>query len=207
MSLKELRKFIVIFYTVGIVGFIFPFTKDFFITITPFALILSTYLLAIYHSSYSVKNVIVFVSIFLLGFTIEVVGVNTGLLFGNYSYGSALGIKFFDTPLLIGINWLFLTYVATSIVDSLKINKWIVVFVAPALMLVYDILLEQVAPKMDMWSWEGSIIPLKNYIEWYLFGFCFVAIIKIFKIDTQNPLSIIIFIAQFLFFVFLNLLL
>ncbi len=207
IPISEVRKFLIIFYIVGLLGFIIPFTKAFFISITPFALLLNVYLLAIYHEKYTLKYVLIFLLIFISGYSIEVVGVKTGLIFGSYIYGNALGIKLFETPLLIGINWLFLTYTATSITEKLKIKKWFAIFVAPAFMLVYDIVLEQVAPKMDMWNWHNSEVPLKNYIAWYIIAFSFVLLLKAFKIKTSNPLSAILFICQFLFFTALTFLL
>ena len=200
IPIGEVRKFIVIFYIVGLCGFIIPFTKAFFITITPFALLLNVYLLAIYHEKYTLKYVLIFLLIYISGYCIEVVGVKTGLIFGIYTYGNALGIKLFETPLLIGVNWLFLTYTAIGITEKLNIKKWLALFVAPALMLVYDVVLEQVAPKINMWSWHNSEVPMRNYIAWYIIAFSFVLLFKAFKIKTLNPVSAILFICQFLFF-------
>lgn len=203
IPISEVKKFIIIFYFVGIVGFLVPFTKLFFITITPFALMMSIYLLLVYHRTYKTKTVIAFVLVYLLGFFIEVFGVKTGLFFGYYNYGDALGIKIFDTPLLIGLNWLFLTYTSLAITRSIKVSEGLIIFFAPVLMLIYDVLIEQLAPKMDMWSWQNSFIPLKNYFAWYILGVCFVLIFKLFKIETKNPLATILFICQFMFFIFL----
>ncbi|GAB1415715.1 hypothetical protein MASR2M117_11210 [Paludibacter sp.] len=207
IPISEVRKFLIIFYIVGLVGFIIPFSKPFFIIITPFALLLNVYLLAIYHAKYTLKYVLIFLLIFISGYSIEVVGVKTGLIFGSYIYGNALGIKLFETPLLIGVNWLFLSYTAISIAEKLRIKKWLTLFVAPALMLVYDIVLEQVAPKMDMWNWHNSEVPIRNYVAWYVIAFSFVLLLKAFKIKTSNPLSAILFICQFLFFTALTFLL
>jgi len=207
LPIAEVKKFILIFYTVAIIGFLIPFTKDLFISITPFAIILCAYLLAIYHETYTKKDVFTFILVFVLGFFVEVIGVNTGLIFGIYNYGSALGLKLFNTPLLIGINWLFLTYTSISIAKSLKIKEGLIVFIAPLSMLVFDFILEQVAPNMDMWYWQNSIIPIKNYITWYLIGVCFVLLFKVFKIETKHPLAAILFTFQFVFFIFLTFLL
>lgn len=207
IPITDVKKFIIIFYIVGLLGFVIPFTKGFFIFITPFALLLNSYLLLVYHKTYKLKDVLLFLLIFLSGYTIEVIGVKTGLVFGHYAYGNALGIKLFETPLLISINWLFLTYTATAITGYLKVKKWLVVFVAPFFMVVYDIILEQVAPKMNMWSWQNSEVPFKNYVAWYAIALVFVVLLTVFKIDTKNPLAAIIFISQFMFFVLLIILL
>ena len=207
IPVADVRKFIVIFYSIGLLGFIIPFTKVFFINITPMALLLNTYLIAIYHEKYAVKDVLIFLIIFLSGYLIEVIGVKTGLVFGKYAYGNALGLKLFETPLLIGVNWLFLTYTAIAILNDLKIKKWSVLFMAPLLMLVYDIVLEQVAPKMNMWIWQNSEIPVRNYIAWYFIALCFVLLFTFSKIETKNPLAAILFICQFMFFTLLTFLL
>jgi len=60
IPISEVRKFLIIFYIVGLLGFIIPFTKAFFISITPFALLLNVYLLAIYHEKYTLKYVLIF---------------------------------------------------------------------------------------------------------------------------------------------------
>lgn len=200
---KEVKKFIVIFYTVGILGFIIPWTHNLFIILTTYALLLSTYLLLLYHENYSKKDILVFSAIAVLGFFVEVLGVNTGLIFGSYKYGEGLGIKLFQTPLLIGVNWLFLTYTALSISDKITKNTYLQLIIAPTLMIVYDMVMEQLAPIMNMWTWANSSIPMKNYIAWWLLGFLFTGILKRFKINTNNSLALLLFICQFIFFVVL----
>ena len=141
------------------------------------------------------------------GFFIEVAGVKTGLIFGEYEYGNTLGFKLFDTPLLIGFNWLFLTYTSIAIIDHFKLKSWLTIFLAPLVMLVYDIVLEQVASKMGMWYWKEMQVPIKNYIAWYLTGFIFVMAFRIVKIETKNPLAIVLLISQFIFFAVLTIIL
>jgi putative membrane protein len=200
---KEVKKFILTFYMIGVLGFLIPWTHGFFITITPYALLLSTYLLVIYHEHYSRKHILVFSAIAFLGFFIEVVGVNTGAIFGKYIYGNALGLKVFNTPLLIALNWLFLTYTAFSISQKISRNGIVQLLTAPSIMLLYDIILEQLAPQMNMWSWQDSVVPLQNYVSWWIIGFLFISLMKICTIETKNTVAIVLFISQFLFFIVL----
>ena len=203
IPIPEVKKFIVIFYIVGLLGFFIPFTKNIFILITPFAQLLGIYLLALYHPIYSRRNISLFLLVFLMGYIIEVIGIKTGVIFGTYHYGKTLGLKILETPLLIGVNWLFLTYTSTSIFKR-YINKPVfTILFAPLLMVVYDIVLEQVAPKIGMWYWEGSSVPLKNYFAWYIIGMVFVSLFQVFKIETKNTMASILFVCQFLFFVML----
>ncbi|KON26529.1 hypothetical protein AC481_07020 [miscellaneous Crenarchaeota group archaeon SMTZ-80] len=205
IALKEVKKFIIIFYTVGFVGFLIPASRNIFIRLTPLALLLCVYLLAVYHNHYNRKSFLLFLIIYFLGFSVEVIGVNTGVIFGHYHYGAALALKVFETPLMIGINWLFLVYISTSIIDSFKVKPWITILLAPLLILAYDLFLEQVAPALDMWHWEASQVPLKNYFAWLFISFVFVGIFKLFKIKTENTLAKVLFICQFLFFGLLSL--
>ena len=91
------------FYFVGIVGLLLPLTNALFLQLTPFALALSSLALVIfYDEKISKKAILVFAGIYATSFVIEAIGVNTGLIFGNYIYGNGLGTKLFNTPLIIG---------------------------------------------------------------------------------------------------------
>jgi uncharacterized membrane protein len=203
LTIAEVRKFILIFYSVAVLGFMIPWTHAVFVAIIPYALLLSVYLLGLYHERYSEKDIAVFLEIALMGFFIEVVGVKTGAVFGLYVYGDALGPKVLDTPLLISINWLFLTYAAYSISQRVSERWYVQVLLTPTLMLLYDLVLEQIAPLMDMWSWENSVVPFKNYLAWWVIGLVFTFSLRFFRVEVKNPLALILFFTQFLFFVIL----
>lgn len=203
LTIAEVRKFILIFYSVAVLGFMIPWTHAVFVAIIPYALLLSVYLLGLYHERYSEKDIAVFLEIALMGFFIEVVGVKTGAVFGLYFYGDALGPKVLDTPLLISINWLFLTYAAYSISQRVSERWYVQVLLTPTLMLLYDLVLEQIAPLMDMWSWENSVVPFKNYLAWWVIGLVFTFSLRFFRVEVKNPLALILFFTQFLFFVIL----
>ncbi len=79
-----------IIYLVGLIGLSIPLTQSIFIRLTPITLLLTFLLLVIYHRSENLKrDLIIFIIIFLSGFLIEVIGVKTGDIFGNYRYGNA----------------------------------------------------------------------------------------------------------------------
>ncbi len=195
-----------VFYLVGVVGLILPATFPLFVKLTAFALIFSMVGLFVFHPKERLnRDIPVFLLIFLMGMGVEVIGVNTGAIFGTYQYGDALGLKILNTPLLIGINWLFLTYTSVSISKKITRNSFGQYAIAPTIMLVYDLVLEQLAPHMQMWRFENGVIPIKNYIAWWCIGLVFVAILKGFKMNTKNPMAIVLFGCQLLFFVLLYL--
>lgn len=192
--------FIIIFYSVGFVGLSIPTTRPFFIHLTPFALLLSSIIVGLFHGKFTIKIVVSFVFIYLVSFFVELIGVNTGAIFGSYTYGHGLGLKLFNTPLIIGLNWLLLVYVSNSVMDRTNWNPIVKVFGASVLLLAYDVLLEQVAPLLAMWTFSESTVPVQNYVSWFLLALLFSLVINLLKINTRNRIAPIVFGIQALFF-------
>jgi bisanhydrobacterioruberin hydratase len=151
--------------------------------------------------------VIFFLAVYLTGFTVEVIGIHTHVIFGEYRYGANLGIKFLETPLMIGINWVLLVYLTAAVVDYRKWPAAVKIFVASAMMLVYDLVLEQVAPALDMWHWQQGEVPLRNYITWFIMALLFHTAARLFRIEFRNRLAPVILGCQFLFLLALFILL
>ena len=59
------------------------------------------------------RALIPFVLIFAGGFLAELSGVHTGVLFGEYQYGEALGTPLWGIPIVMGMNW-YATVVTSS---------------------------------------------------------------------------------------------
>lgn len=206
MQLKpdQVRRFIINFYLIGLLGFMLPFSRDFFIHLTGLALVLNFVLLLWFHEgSYKLDTILVFVFIFLAGYFIEVIGVETGMIFGDYTYGSALGFKLFETPLMIGVNWLMLSYCFASILQPVKVHRMTKILLASSGMVIYDFVIEQSAPLLDLWSWKNDIIPLENYMAWFIIAFFFQLIFVYSGIRLKNPVAFVILLVQFLFFLVL----
>lgn len=197
--------FISIFYAVGIFGMLVSSLFPLFAKLVPLALILSLLTLSVFHSDIkSKKSMLVFLFIYIFSYTIEVVGVNTGLIFGKYQYGHSLGLKLFDTPIIIGLNWLLLIYLTSSVIERLSLNTILKIVMSSSLMLVYDIILEQVAPRLNMWRFNNGDVPLQNYLVWFVTSLILHTVIKVNSIKTENKLSLIILVSQFLFFLILT---
>lgn len=195
--------FFVVFYSVGIAGLSFSVTYPLFTQLTPFALLLSIAALAVYQRSYTVKTVVVFGLIYLIGFGIEVIGVNTKLIFGHYTYGNGLGLKWLDTPLIIGVNWLLLVYAANSVIERFIQHRLLTILLAGILLVAYDLILEQAAPLIHMWSWQNDAVPLQNYMAWFVLALVLSALLKYPRIILKNRLAPVILICQTLFFIVL----
>jgi putative membrane protein len=123
-----------------------------------------------------------------MSFFIEMIGVESGLIFGTYAYGEGLGLKWHDTPLIIGVNWVILVYCSSAILEQYTHWKSVVkILAASALMLLYDVVLEIAAPKMDMWVFNHEEVPIANYVAWFVIAALFHTVIKLLKINIKNP--------------------
>jgi len=193
-------------FTIGFIGIIRPETHAISLKFTPYAIILSLLIVLFYaEGPYTLKTVLIFLLIAATGYFIEVFGVNTHKIFGSYTYGKILGFNLFNTPLLIGINWLFLVYSSASVFERLPAHNGLKILFASLVMLVYDIILEPVAAKIDMWYWMNSIVPLQNYIAWFIIAVILHAILKWSGTNARNPVAPWVLLCQILFFLALRL--
>lgn len=197
---------IVLFHLVGLYGFLSTTYEGLFITIVPFHLLLMFTLLVINAGDKSLELISFAFIVYLAGFFIEVIGVNTGLIFGIYEYGHALGIKLWATPLLIGLNWLILVYCSGVFLERFKLkNKNMFSACGAGILLGLDFLIEPVAVRFDYWSWDGNIIPIQNYIGWYIFSFFLFRLFYRLNFQKENNAAIVLLFAQVGFFLLLNL--
>jgi len=197
--------FMVLFHLVGLYGFLNSELEVLFQALVPYHLLLMLTLLVVSTGDYTVNIRIFAIIVYLAGFFIEVAGVNTGLIFGDYSYGDALGLKLFSTPLLIGVNWLILVFCTGVFLEQFKFKSSFVFSLLGALILLsLDFLIEPIAIRFDYWSWAGGEIPLQNYLGWYIFSFLLFWIFRGLDFQKQNKAAIVLLFAQAGFFLVLN---
>lgn len=197
---------IVLFHVVGLIGFIIPSLTILFLKLVPWHLMLMAVVIVYSHNQPSAKFLLFVLLVFTISFSAELIGVHTGLLFGNYSYGEALGIKLFNIPLMIGINWFLLIYSAGVLMQRSRIRNVFFRIITGALVLVLlDLVIEPVAIHFDYWHWTGNSIPLKNYFCWFLLSTGMLFIFERFRFKPQNKAAMVLLIIQFVFFMILGL--
>ena len=202
---KVVKILVIVWYLVGVAGFVIQPLRPLFQGLTPFGMVMAAALLLYFHEPKNLKSWIVFSGIAIIGFSAELIGVNTHRLFGTYTYGSALGFKIWNTPLTIGLNWLVLIYCMAALTGKIR-NNWYFPLIGATAMVAFDWLMEPVAIATGMWNWNGQDIPLKNYTDWFLIsGFLFL-MIRILKIEINNRIAGVLLTGQFIFFLALNLL-
>jgi putative membrane protein len=211
----------VLFHSIGLIGLLF-FDKTFFLSATPFNLLLSFALLIWTQQDKNKFFFLFLAACFILGILVEVIGVNTGLLFGDYTYGNVLGPGIKDVPLLIGVNWFLIIYCCGISIHTLltkAINRIAsdtgktpmamkalsVIIDGATLAVFFDWLMEPVAVKLGYWVWNGDgSIPMFNYISWFIVSLLMLAIFHFAKFNKQNKFAVNLLLVQLMFFLLLR---
>jgi putative membrane protein len=140
----------------------------------------------------------------LIGFVVEIVGVNTGWIFGYYKYGEVLGPGVLNTPLLIGINWFLISYCIISALEFLALPGWLKYMISVISMTGFDYIMEPGATFLGFWTWKGGLIPLRNYIGWTMVASLIMTLPYLSSFKKKNRVAAITFIIQTIFFALLK---
>jgi putative membrane protein len=195
-------RLIIIFHLVGIMGFSMPETKPLFSALVPYHLLLMMLILFFTHHKFGGRFLLFFMLIFIAGFAAEWTGVHTGLLFGTYTYGTALGFGIDGIPLIIGVNWFLLVYSVGVAMQYSGIKHLVLRVLLGALVLVLlDFVIEPNAIKFNYWHWAGGAAPVNNYICWFVAGTVFLLVFELFKFKKQSIVGVVLLMSQFIFFI------
>lgn len=198
---------ILIFHTVGLIGFSNAMLVPFFEQLVPYHLLLMLLIVLWNNESWNIQFLKFGLGVFTLSFLIEMLGTNTGLIFGEYSYGQTLGLKLLKTPILIGVNWFLLVYGVGLSLKYFRIKSSVLSAVLGAnILTLLDVFIEPIAIKHNYWQWDNYTIPIQNYIAWWICAFTFVLIFNKLHFNKQNIPGTFLLFVQFLFFILLNLL-
>lgn len=195
---------IIVFHLVGLLGFLVPVAQSYFIRLVPFHLLLM-FAVIVFSYNGDIKRLLLFVSgVFLCGFLVEVLGIHTGKIFGSYYYGDTLGYKIAAVPILMGVNWVILIFSIGQMMKSLKIrNSILASFIGAVTLVIFDFFLEPVAMKFDYWHWDWHIIPVQNYIAWFIVSVILLKFYYALGLKQQKYVGLAMFTAQLIFFVVL----
>ena len=208
--LRVAQGLVLLFHITGFVGLAFSKNADFFLRFTPLTLVLTAGLLVAFQPGRGASFWGFCFSVVLLGFGAEFVGVNTGKVFGHYTYGNTLGFKLFDAapfvgvPPLIGLNWLVLTYLCGNLARYLPLSELPRIVLAALLMVGFDACLEPVAHHYDFWHWSANVIPFQNFRDWFIFACILQMLFNRAQFTKSNPLVPLVYLTQLLFFFLLG---
>lgn len=211
VTYEELPKTFLIFYSVGLCLFLIPFTRDLFTALTPLSLLLVNAALLYHHRHWNFRFIAFILTVVISSFLIEAEGVSGGVLFGEYQYLSTLGPKLLKTPLVIGVNWLMLTYCSAAIMEYIRrrsagtVDIAVKILGGALLMVTYDIVVEMVAPGMGMWEFNQGYPPARNFVMWFVMALVYHIIFSALKIKPVGKPAIALFFSQIGFFLIISL--
>jgi len=133
------------------------------------------------------KSLILLGASFVIAFTAEALGVNYGLIFGNYHYTPRLGIQAFGVPFLAALAWEPILYAAYTLTTSLasleppaswknRMPAYLWLAGAGALATTaWDMMIDPIAVSQGWWVWENggaylpyvaNGVPISNFMGW-----------------------------------------
>ena len=197
------------------------FHSDLFVQLTPLNLLVCMALVFFTQEKINGPFLVFAASAFVLGFASEYIGVNTGLLFGDYSYGEVLGPKWRGVPWMIGVQWIVTMYCAGVAMHLLqerllrnpgshyhRFPAWwkglSLVLDGALLAVLFDWLLEPVAVHLGYWTWHQGEIPLFNYACWYGVSLLVLFIFHKMPFPKQNLFAVHLLLIQAMFFLLLR---
>ncbi len=197
------------------------FKAPLFIALTPLNLLICMGLVLWTQEKINTWFLLFAVLAFGLGFASEYVGVNTGILFGNYTYGDVLGPKWNGVPYMIGAQWLVTMYCIGVAMHMLharikqnpnsahhKFPRWwraaSLVLDGAMLAVVFDWVMEPVAVELGFWQWTTGDIPMLNYFSWYGVSAVILFLFHKLPFPKQNLFAVHLLLIQFMFFLLLR---
>jgi putative membrane protein len=191
---------IILFHIVGLIGFSIPSLRPLFLKIVPYHLLLMMLVIIFSHTYFNPRFLFFILLIFITGYCAEWIGVHTSWLFGNYTYGSTLGLKLSGIPLIIGVNWFLLIYCTGVLMQRSRFKNIFIRLITGSLTLVLlDMLIEPVAINFDYWHW-ANVITVKNYICWFFLSGILLFAFEKSGFKKQSIVGPVLLIAQFVFF-------
>jgi putative membrane protein len=197
--------FIYIYFLAGVLWHFLDFSRAIVLSLTPYTLFLTSILVIYFgNKKIEIKLTSWLFGTFIFTMLIEILGVKSGIIFGNYSYGSILGLKYYGVPIVIGLNWTIVIYGLYTISNKIiSQNIFLKSFLVGVMAVLFDLILEPVAVKLSYWNWQSASIPIQNYLSWFLISACISFIGAKVKINIDNTLIKHYLFAQYLFFFFL----
>lgn len=208
------------FHISGFIAIAF-FHATFFVQLTPLNLLIGFGLILWTQEKINWAFITFLLFASLIGFTAEIIGVNTGYLFGNYNYGQILGVAWKGVPLIIGINWFIVLYGAG--VSMYMLKEWIMsklpstantfpqwyfyislVADTATLAVIFDWAIEPVAIKLGFWHWANNEIPAFNTYSWFGVSLIIALVFHALSFKKHNLFAVHLLMIQFLFFLLLK---
>lgn len=201
-TITSVSIFIIWLFTISAISGVSIGQLEWFMSKTPLNLLLIITILILAYPVKELKVVLLFLFIAVSSIFAEWLGVNYGLIFGEYTYGKNFGPQIGGVPYLIGVNWAYLSLITAAMASHWFKNFWARVIAGAGLMVLLDFFLEFSAPRFDFWYWKDGVPPIQNYIGWFALSFIYQLIYQKLKIKGNALISYNIYASQLLFFAY-----
>jgi uncharacterized membrane protein len=119
------------------------------------------------------------------GFLVEAVGLTTGVPFGRYDYGAALGPRLLGVPLIVPLAWTWLAWPAWVVAGRLTTRTAARVGVAAVGLAGWDLFLDPQMVAAGYWRWLDphpalpgvAGVPIGNYLGWLAVALVMMAVL------------------------------
>ena len=137
------------------------------------------------HSSrlWGAERTLIYVfSAMLLGYSAEFIGINTGIVFGDYHYNANNPGMIFNVPYFIPVQYAYLLYgtnmLCLAICDKLHLRRhvWMLAILTGVIMTLKDLCTDPIKSTVEhIWIWpHGGVYfgePVHNFVGWFfVFG-------------------------------------
>ncbi|NJC69755.1 carotenoid biosynthesis protein [Planosporangium thailandense] len=128
------------------------------------------------------------------GLAVEALGVATGVPFGAYGYGDALGAELLGVPLVIPLAWTWMAWPAWLTAGRLARGVAARVAVAGLGLAAWDLFLDPQMVAEKYWTWASPRpalpgvpdVPRSNYLGWLVVAVALMALLAAVP-DTRRP--------------------
>ncbi|CAN5798690.1 hypothetical protein BH10BAC3_BH10BAC3_17840 [soil metagenome] len=230
LNRQQIATFIALaFHISGFIAIAF-FKSALFISLTPLNLFICAALIFWTQELISTPFLIFCFFSYAAGFIAEYIGINTGILFGDYRYGEVLGPKWKDVPWMIGLQWMVTMYcigISMSMLHQKLSNvqqkqdlaaieqkalatrskRWTflsTVVDGALLAVLFDYVIEPAATTLGYWHWADNDIPRGNYYSWWLVSVVILIAFYYLNFKKQNLFAVHLLLIQFMFFLLIN---
>lgn len=198
------------------------FRSPLFISLTPLNLLVCAALIWWTQEKMNAGFIAFCIAAFAIGFFAEWVGVNTGILFGEYSYGAVLGPGWQGVPYLIGIQWMVVVYcvgICMAMLHNRLVERaeqesvqafprgWLAASIiadGALLALLFDWILEPVAMELGYWTWKDNEVPWINYASWWGVSALALVFFHFLPFRKHNIFAVHLLMIQGMFFLMLR---
>ncbi len=161
---------------------------EFVLKLTPIVIASIAALMIIFWDNNPKTKIYLVLAVMAIGTIAEYIGVHTGFIFGEYKYSSVIGFLIWGVPFIIGLLWFIVSLSAWQIANLGKTSTINKILLASGLMVMLDLVLEQFATSYNLWTWKNGLVPILNYVTWFVLALIITSIFS--KFDKSKKISI-----------------